>query len=91
MPHNMLKSLIATLIQISFQRRDGSNRTTHIKITGRNGYFIDTINPGEGNLYTVDHICRMAVFLIDNINPTQYAEVSKCYTCTQRFEEERWK
>ena len=47
--------------------RDGSNRYTHIKITGGKGYLIDTINPGGDNLYTADQICRMVEFLIDNI------------------------
>ena len=31
------------------------------------GYFIDTINPSEDNLYTADQIRRMVEFLIDNI------------------------
>ena len=30
-------------------------------------YFIYTINPGGGNLYTADQICRMVEFLIGNI------------------------
>ena len=51
----------------SFKKRDGSNRYTHIKITGGKGYVIDTINPGGDNLYAADQICRMVEFLIDNI------------------------
>ena len=66
-PHNLLKSRIIALIHNSFKRRNGSNRYTHIKITSGKGYFIDTINPGEDNLYTADQICRMVEFLIDNI------------------------
>ena len=66
-PQNLLKSGITTLVHNSFKRRDGSYRYTHIKITRRKGYFIDTINPGGDNLYTADHICRMIEFLIDNI------------------------
>ena len=42
---------------------------------------IDTMNPGGDNLYTADQICRMVESLIDNINPTQYAEESNCYKC----------
>ena len=87
----MLNSRTPTLEQISFQRRDGSNRYIHIKITGGKGYFIDTMNNPVDNLYTVDQIGRMVEFLIDNINPTQYAEVSNCYTCTQLIREDRWK
>ena len=66
-PHNLLKSRITALVQSSFKRRDGSNRYTHIKITSRKGYFMDTNNPGGHNLYTADQICRMVGFLIDNI------------------------
>ena len=66
----MLKSRIATLVQNSFRGRDGSNRCLHIKVTGGKGCFIETINPGGDNLYTVDRICRMPEFLIDTVNPT---------------------
>ena len=67
-PHNLLKSRITALVHNSFKKRDGSNRYTHIKITSGKGYFIVTINPGGDNLYTVDQICRMVEFLIDNIS-----------------------
>ena len=87
----MLKSQIVTLVQNSSRRRDRSNRYIHIKITGRNGYFIDTINPGGDNLYTADQICTMEEVLFDKINPTQCAKISNCYTCTQLIQEERWK
>ena len=86
-----MKFRIATLVHNSFERRDGSNGCIHIKITGGNGYFIDINNPGGDNLYTACKICRMIEFLIDSINPTQYAEVSNCYTCTELVQEERWK
>ena len=66
-PQNLLKSRITALVHNSLKRRDGSNRYTHIKIRSGKGYFIDTINPGGGNLYTADQICRMIEFLIDNI------------------------
>ena len=55
------------LYTTQFNRRNGSNRYTHIKIISGKGYFIDTINPGGDNLYTADQICRMVEFLIDNI------------------------
>ena len=62
-----------------------------MRITGGKGYFIETINHGEDNLYTAHQICRMVEFSIDKINQTQYAKVSNCYTCTQLIQEERWK
>ena len=86
----MLKPRIATLVHNSFKRRDGSNKYIHIEITGGKGYFTETINLGEDNLYTEDQICRMVEFPIDNINQTQYAEVSNCNTCTKLISEERW-
>ena len=85
----MLKSRIATLVHNSFERTDGSNRYIHIRIRGRNGYFKGTINPSRDSLYTIDQICRMVEFLIDNISPTQTAEVSNCNTCTHLIQEER--
>ena len=66
-PHNLLKSRITALVHNSFNRRDGSDRYTHIKITSGKGYFMDTISPGGDNLYTTDQICRTVEFLIDNI------------------------
>ena len=61
------KSRITALIHNSFNRRNGSNRYTHIKTTSGKGYFIDTINPGGDNLCTAHQICRMVEFLNDNI------------------------
>ena len=55
-PHNLLKSQITVLIHNSFKRRNESNRYTHIKIMSGKGYFIDIVNPGGDNLYTVDQI-----------------------------------
>ena len=66
-PHNLLKSRITALIHNSFKRKNGSNGYTHIKITSRKGYFIDSINPGGDNVYTANQICKMVEFLIDNI------------------------
>ena len=65
-PHNLLKSRITTLVYNSFKRRDGSNRYTHPEITSGKGYFMETVNPGAGNLYTTDqiYICRMVEVLI---------------------------
>ena len=64
---NLLKSRITALVHNSFNRRDGNNRYTHIKIRSGKGYFINSINPGGDNLYTADQICRMVEFLIDTI------------------------
>ena len=63
----LIKSRITALFTQLIQRRNGSNRYIHIKITSGKGYFIDTINPGGDNLYTADQICRMVEFLIDTI------------------------
>ena len=53
-------------------------------------YFIDTINTGGNKLYTADQTCRMAEFLIDNINPTQYAQITNFYTSTELIQEDRY-
>ena len=67
-PHDLLKSRTTALVHNnSFQRRNGSNRYTHIKITSGKGYLMDAIDPGGDNLYTADQICRMVEVLIDNI------------------------
>ena len=65
--HNLLKWRIATLVYNLFKRRDGSNRYTHINITGGKWYFIDTIILGGDDLHTADQTCRMVEFLIDKI------------------------
>ena len=70
MPHDLLTALVHN----SFKRRDGSNRYAHIKITSEKRYFIDTINNGGDNLYTVDQICSMVEFLIDSI----FGELGGC-------------
>ena len=38
-----------------------------LKFKMEKGYFIETINPGGDSLYTVDQICKIVEFLIDNI------------------------
>ena len=39
----------------------------HIKLTRAKGYFTHDINGGGDNMFTVDSICEMIEFLIDNI------------------------
>ena len=45
----------------------GSVRYTHIKVTRAKGYFTHDINGGGDGIYTVDNICKIIEFLIDNI------------------------
>ena len=45
------------------------------KITSEKGYVIDTINPGEDNLYTADKVCRVVEILVDNI----FAKFGGCF------------
>ena len=63
----LLKSRIASLVHNSFKKKDGSTRYTHIKIGGRKGYFVNSINGGGENMYTTNQRCKMVDFLVDNI------------------------
>ena len=49
------------------EKKDGSVRYTHIKVTRAKRYFTYDINGGGDNMYTADNICKMIEFLIDNI------------------------
>ena len=66
-PHDLLKSRISNLVHNAFRKKDGSVRYTHIKVTRAKGYFTHDINGSGNGMYTADNICRMIVFLIDNI------------------------
>ena len=65
--HDLLKSRISNLVHNAFRKKDGSVRYTHIKITRAQGYFTHDINGVGDSMYTVDNICNMIEFLIDNI------------------------
>ena len=66
-PHNLLKSRINNLVHNTFGKKDGSVRSTHIKVTRSKGYLTHDINGGRDYMYTADNICKMIEFLIDNI------------------------
>ena len=76
-PHDLLKSRISNLVHNAFRKKDGSLRYTHIKVTRAQGYFIHDINGGGDNMYTADNICKMIVFLIDNI----FVQFGGCLFC----------
>ena len=69
-PHDLLKSRISNLVHNAFrkkEKKDGSVRYTHIKVTRGQGYFTHDINGSGDKMYTADNICKMNEFLIDNI------------------------
>ena len=66
-PHDLLKSKISNLVHNAFRNKDGSVRYTHINVARSKGYFTHDINDGGDNMCTVDNICTMIEFLIDNI------------------------
>ena len=49
------------------ERKIGSVKCTHIKVTRAKVYFTHDLNGGRDNMYTADNICKMIEFLIDNI------------------------
>ena len=65
--NDLLKSSISNLVHNAFRKKDGSVRYTHIKVTRAKGYFTHDIDGGRDNMYTVDNICKIIEFLIDNI------------------------
>ena len=63
---DLLKSRISNLVHNAFRKKDGSVRYAHIEVTRSKWYFTH-INSGGHNIYTVDSMCKMIEFLIDNI------------------------
>ena len=64
--HDLLKSRMNSIINNAFKHKNGATRYTHIKVCRNKSYF--TSNPLNGdNKYTVDDICKMIEFLVDNI------------------------
>ena len=49
------------------ERKKGSVRYTHIKVTRAQGYCTHDINGSRDNMYTADNICKIIEFLIDYI------------------------
>ena len=54
------------LVHNAFRKKDRSVRYTHIKVTRAKGYFTHDINGGGDSMYTVDNVCKIIEFLIDN-------------------------
>ena len=55
------------IIKNAFKHKNGATRYTHIKVGRINSYF--TSDPLNGdNRYTVNEICKMIEFLVDNID-----------------------
>ena len=65
--HDLLISRISNFVHNAFRKKSGSVRHTHSKVTRAKGYFTHDINGGRDNMCTVDNICKMIEFLIDNI------------------------
>ena len=51
-PHKLLKSGIASLVNNSFKKKDGSTGYTHMKFGQKKGYFINSINGCGENVYS---------------------------------------
>ena len=65
-PHDLLTSRMNNIINNAFKHKNGATRYTHIKV-GRNKSYL-TSDPLNGdNKYTVNDICKMIEFLVDNI------------------------
>ena len=65
-PHDLLKSLMNSIIDNAFKYKNGATRYTHIEVGRNKSYF--TSDPLNGdNKYTANDICKMIEFLMDNI------------------------
>ena len=58
-PHDLLKSRISNVVHNVSEKKDGSVRYTHIKVTKAKGYFTDDINDGRDGMYNADNICKI--------------------------------
>ena len=65
-PHDLLMSRMNSITNNAFKYKNGATRYTHIKVGRNRSYF--TSDPLNGdNKYTVNDICKMIEFLVDNI------------------------
>ena len=65
-PHDLLKSRMNNIINNALKHKNEATRYIHIKIGRNKSYFTsDALN--GGNKYTVNDICKMIQFLVDNI------------------------
>ena len=68
-PHDLLKSLMNSIINNAFKQKNGATRCSHIKVCRNKSYF--TSDPLNGdNKYTANDIYKMIEFLVDNIYVT---------------------
>ena len=65
-PHDLLKSHMNNIINNAFKLKNGVTRYTHIKV-GRNKSYFSSDPLNGGSKYTVNDICKMIEFLVDNI------------------------
>ena len=65
-PHQKLKSTLATIIRNSFIHKNG-NRRYKCLVLGREGPFFVKEHSDSKNKYTEDDIINMPEFLVDNI------------------------
>ena len=65
-PHQKLKSRLATIIRNSFMNKNGNRRYTFF-VLGRGGPFFVREHSGSKSKYTEEDIIRMREFLVDNI------------------------
>ena len=65
-PHDLLKSRMNSIINNVFEYKNGATQYTHIKV-GRNKSYFTSEHLNGDNKYTVNDICKMIKFLVDNI------------------------
>ena len=65
-PHQKLKSRLATIIRNSFIHKNGNRRYKHL-VLGREGPYFVKEHSDSKNKYTGDNIINMLEFLVDNI------------------------
>ena len=65
-PHQKLKSRLATIIRISFIHKNGNRRYKFLGL-GREGHYFVKEHSASKNKYTEDDIINMLEFLVDNV------------------------
>ena len=65
-PHQKLKSRLATIIRNSFLHKNGNRRYKYL-VLGREGPYFVKENSDAKNKYTEEDIIKMLEFLVDNI------------------------
>ena len=65
-PHQKLKSRLATLIRNSFLHKNGNRRYKYL-VLGREGTYFVKVHSDSKNKYTEEDIIKMLEFPVDNI------------------------